>query len=147
MMLLRTRFCRNPLLACLASLIAAGSGGSAFAQAVNLTCGGVYHMYAPEEPMVSTVAPTASSVDLAGRKVTTPLGEYRISRVQDEQLLFDQPASSNFNFVTHGTLDRSTGEMLIQWLRPEEDAKHGVGQMAHMARYAKFMCTTAKRLF
>ena len=142
-----TRFCRNARLACLASLIAIAWGGSAFGQAVNLACGGVYHVYAPEEPMEATVAPKASSVDLASKKITTPLGEYRISRVDDDQIFFDRPASPTFNFVTHGTLDRSTGKMLIQWLRPEEDAKMGNGQMTHMARYAEFMCSIAKRLF
>jgi len=98
--------------------------------------------------MDATVAPTASSVDLVSKTITTPLGEYRISRVEDEQIFFDKPASPTFNFVTHGTLDRSTGKMLIRWLRPEEDAKAQVlGQMAHMARYAEFMCSIAKRLF
>lgn len=98
--------------------------------------------------MDATVAPTASSVNLASKKITTPLGEYRISRVEDEQLFFDKPASPTFNFVTHGTLDRLTGRMLIRWVRPEEDARaQVVGQAAHMARYAEFMCSAAKRLF
>jgi hypothetical protein len=104
MMPLSTRSCRNARLACLASLIAIAWGGSAFGQAVNLACGGVYHIYAPEEPMDATVAPTASSVDLASKKITTPLGEYRISRVDDDQIFFDRPASPTFNFVTHGML-------------------------------------------
>jgi hypothetical protein len=146
MMSLCTRFFRNTLLACLASLIAVASGCTASAQAVNLACGGIYHIYAPEEAVDATVAPTASSVDLTSKKITTPLGEYRVSRVEDEQIFFDRPASPNFNFVTHGTLDRSTGKMLIQWLRPEEDVKLGNGQMTHMARYAEFMCSIAKRL-
>jgi hypothetical protein len=105
-------------------------------------------MYAPEEPMDATLEPTASSVDLASKKITTPLGEYRISRIEDAQPYFDKPASPTFNFVTHGTLDRTTGKMLIQWLRPEEVAKaQVVGQTAHMARYAEFTCSAAKRLF
>ena len=121
---------------------------AASAQTVNLVCGGAYHMYAPEEPMDATLEPTASSVDLANKRIITPLGEYRISRVEDAQLYFDKPGSPTFNFVTHGTLARTTGKMLIRWMRPEEDAKAQViGQTAHMARYAEFTCSTAKRLF
>jgi hypothetical protein len=98
--------------------------------------------------MDATVAPTASSVDLASKKITTPLGEYRISRIKDEQIFFDKAASPTFNFVTHGSLDRVTGRMLIQWMRPEEDAKAPVvGQTVQMARYAEFMCAAAQRLF
>jgi hypothetical protein len=70
---LHTRFCRNTLFVCLASLVAAASGGSAFAQAVNLTCGGEFHIYEPEK-MDTTVNPTASAVDLASNEITTPLG-------------------------------------------------------------------------
>jgi hypothetical protein len=104
-------------------------------------------MYAPEDPMDATLEATSSSVDLASKTITTPLGEYRISQIGDEQLFFDKPASPTFNFVTHGTLDRTTGKMLIRWMRPEEDAKAQVGQTAHMARYAELMCSAAKRLF
>jgi hypothetical protein len=120
----------------------------ALAQAVDLACGGEYHMYAPEEPMDTTVAPTASSVDVASKKIITPLGTYRISRIEEERLFFDKSPSPTFNFVTHGSLDRLTGRMLIQWVRPEEDAKpRTVGQTMQMARYAEFMCSAAKRLF
>jgi hypothetical protein len=119
----------------------------AFAQTVDLACGGEYHVYAPEEPTAATVAPTASSVDLASKKITTPLGTYRISRIEEERLFFDKPASTTFNFVTHGMLDRMTGKMLIRWLRPEEDVKEMAGQTMHMARYAEFMCSAAKWLF
>jgi hypothetical protein len=59
----------------------------------------------------------------------------------------DGPASREFNFVTHGSLDRLTGKMVIIWLRPEQDAKYKVGQMENMARFAVFKCSTAKRLF
>ena len=46
---------------------------AASAQTVNLVCGGAYHMYAPEEPMDATLEPTASSVDLANKRIITPL--------------------------------------------------------------------------
>lgn len=123
------------------------SGCTASAQSVKLACGGSYRVYPPEEPMEGTVAPTASSVDLASNTIVTPLGEYRISSVSDEQLFFDKPATPTFNFVTHGSLDRVTGKMLIRWLRPEEDAKEKSLQTAHMARYAEFTCSAARRLF
>jgi hypothetical protein len=103
-------------------------------------------MYPPEEPMETNIAPTASSVDLVSRVVTTPLGEYRISSIDDGQIFFDKPASPSFNFVTHGSLDRVTGKMMIRWLRPEEDAKEKALQTVHMARYAEFTCSAAKRL-
>jgi hypothetical protein len=143
---LRTRFRRNTLFACLASLIAAGSGGSAFAQAVNLTCGGELHIYEPER-MDATVNPTASAVDLASNEITTPLGTYRLSRIEENKLTFDGPATREFNLVTHGSLDRLTGKMVIIWLRPEQDAKYKIGQLENMARLAEFKCSTAKRLF
>jgi hypothetical protein len=123
---------------CLAASLGIASD-AASAQTVNLARGGVYYMYAPEEPMDATLESTASSVDLAS--IAFP--ELRM------QLYFGKPASpTTFNFVTHGTLDRTTGKMLIRWLRPEEDAKaQVVGQTAHMARYAEFTCSAAKRLF
>jgi len=138
---------RSILFTCLAALVGSGSGCAASAETVNLACGGVFHLYEPER-MDSSVAPTASAVDLASKKITTPLGEYRISRVDEEQLTFGAPAAPGFNFVTHGTLDRLSGRMLIRWFRPEEDAKaQVVGQSANMARYAEFTCAAAKRLF
>jgi hypothetical protein len=129
----------------MAFLIASACPASA--QAVNLACGGVYHVYPPEEPLEATVAPTASSVDLANKAITTPLGEYRISSINDVQIFFDNPASPSFNFVAHGSLDRVTGKMMIRWLRPEEDVREKSLQTVHMARYAELTCSAAKRLF
>jgi hypothetical protein len=146
MMPLRTRFCRNTLLACFASLIAAASGGPVLAQAVNLTCGGELHIFEPDR-MDATVNPTASAVDVASNEITTPLGTYRLSRIEENKLTFDAPATRDFNLVTHGSLDRLTGKMVILWLRPEQDAKYRVGQLENMARFAEFKCSTAKRLF
>jgi hypothetical protein len=146
MMPQRTRFCRNTLFACLASLIAAGSGGSAFAQAVNLTCVGELHIYEPER-IDATVDPTASAVDLASKEITTPLGTFRLSRIEENRLTFDGAATREFNLVTHGSLDRLTGKMVITWLRPEQDAKYKIGELNNMARYAELRCSIAKRLF
>jgi hypothetical protein len=133
--------------ACLAMSFWIATGCLASAQAVSLACGGTYHVYPPEEPMEGTVAPTASSVDIADKRINTPLGEYRISSIDGEQIFFDKPATATFNFVTHGSLDRVTGKMMIRWLRPEDDAKERALQTVHMARYADFTCSAAKRLF
>jgi hypothetical protein len=143
---LRSRSCWNTLFGSLASLIAAGAGGSAFAQAVNLTCDGQLHVYEPER-ISATVSPTASAVDLANNEITTPLGTYRLSRIEENKLTFDGPATRELNLVTHGSLDRLTGKMVIIWLRPEQDAKYKAGQLDKMARLAEFKCSTAKRLF
>jgi hypothetical protein len=106
------------------------------------------HHYPPEQRIDVTVAATASTVDLSTKWIVTPIGEYRISRVSEEQIAFGAPATQGFDLVTNGTLDRLTGKMLIMWYRPEEYAKsQTVGQSSHMARYAELMCSTATRLF
>jgi hypothetical protein len=134
--------------ACILALIAVAFICPASAQTVNLACGGMMHHYPPEERIDSTVASTASSVDLTSKKVVTPIGEYRITGSSDGQISFGAPATANFDLVTTGTLDRTTGRMLIRWYRPEEYAKSQiVGQTVHMLRYAEFSCSTATRLF
>ncbi len=97
--------------------------------------------------MDANFPPTASAVDLASNEITTPLGTYRLSRIEENKLTFDAPATRDFNLVTHGSLDRLTGKMVILWLRPEQDVKYRAGKLENMARLAEFMCSTAKRLF
>ena len=135
------RACRlTTQLTCLTALVVGASAGSAFAVS-NLSCGGLMHFYPPEEPMDLNVPPGASSVDFPNNKIVTPMGEFRLSRIDEQQITFDAPATSSFNYVTRGTLDRSSGRMQIMWLRPEQDAKtRAVGQSAQMARYAEFIC-------
>jgi len=89
----------------------------------------------------------ASSKDLASKEITTPLGTYRLSQIEENKLMFDRPATREFNLVTHGSLDRVTGKMVIIWIRPEQDAKYKFGQLEKMTRLAEFRCSTAKRLF
>jgi hypothetical protein len=111
------------------------SSACRIAQAVNLTCVGELHIYEPER-MDANVDPTASAVDLASKEITTPLGTFRLSRIEENKLTFDGPATREFNLVTDGSLDRLTGKMVIMWLRPEQDAKYKIGQLETMARHA-----------
>ncbi|MBR0792146.1 hypothetical protein JQ631_23935 [Bradyrhizobium manausense] len=117
-----------------------------FAQAVNLTCRGRYHVYPPEESIDASLPPSASSVDLAAKRIVTPLGAYTLSQIDEDQLTFDAPASPTFGFITHGTLDRVTGKMLIWWFLPPEYERFKGNRSAHAARYAELECSIARRL-
>jgi hypothetical protein len=129
--------------ACLTISFWIATGCLASAQVVSLACGGTYHVYPLEEPMEGTVAPTASSVVLADKRINTSLGEYRISSVDGEQIFFDkQPATPALNFVTHGGLDRVTGKMMIGGCaRTMMAKKKPCGRCIWL-----FTCSAAKRL-
>jgi hypothetical protein len=138
-------FCRTATFGAVLLALATGVR-SAGAQTTNLSCSGTLHVFEPDR-FDASMAPTSSVVDLAGRKITTPLGTYRISSVHESGIMFGAAPSPDFNFVTFGSLDRLTGKMLISWMTSEQHTKLQAGQTAQASRSAEFNCTAAQRLF
>lgn len=119
---------------------------SASAQAANLSCSGTLRVYRPDS-FNATVPPTSTTVDLASRSITTPLGTYRINFVSESGVMFGAEPTPSSNFVTFGSLDRLTGKMLISWMTSEEHTKFQAGKSAQASRSAELNCTVAQRLF
>ncbi|WP_157839366.1 hypothetical protein [Bradyrhizobium diazoefficiens] len=116
------------------------------ADPANLSCSGILHVYRPER-FDASVAATTTTVDLAARKITTPLGVYRITSIHEAGIMFGADPSPDFNFVTFGSLDRSTGKMLLNFMTSEQHARLLANEAAQSARAAEFDCVAAQRLF
>lgn len=108
----------------------------ACAGAVDLTCGGVMHTYQATH-IQGSVAPGATIVDLEQRRITTPVGSFRVIDISEDSITFDDPREKQL--IVFGTLDRLSGLMRIFWRNPQNSTK--------MARYAELNCSIAKRLF
>jgi hypothetical protein len=117
--------------------------GPASAQTVNLVCGGTFRQYDPEQRTV-TVPPAATTVGLAQMLISTPVGQYRISKVEETKISLGEERQ---DFFVRGTLDRLTGKMDIFWERPAERAKRLAGSSSKLAGSIELQCSVPKRLF
>jgi hypothetical protein len=117
---------------------------AAYGQAVDLVCSGTMKQY---EPQVTdgNVGPAAARVDLARNFISTPLGDYRISRVEDTKIWFGSDVGNQL--VAEGSLDRVSGQMSIWWQRAGEKAKMKAGLPSKLNMAAELRCSASKRLF
>jgi hypothetical protein len=118
----------------------------AVADPANLSCSGVLHVYRPER-FDASIAATATTVDLAARRIRTPLGVFRITSVHETGIMIGDDPSPGFDFFTWGSLDRSTGKMLLQFMTSEQHSRLLANAPAQADRAAEFDCTVAQRLF
>jgi hypothetical protein len=116
---------------------------AAFGQTVDLVCNGEVRQYEPNH-LEGTAGPGAARVDLGLKRISTPVGDFRITRVEETAIYFDEPGKP---LKVFGYLDRSTGRMTVFWRRPEEEAKMQAGLPSNMVRYATLACSVSKRLF
>lgn len=112
--------------------------GTAPAAAVDLTCSGVMHTYNPKH-IEATVAPGATVVDLDNHDITTPVGEFEITRVSEDSIAFGGRSPSYPGLTIFGTLDRVSGHMTVFWRKPNDTT--------HAEMYSELSCSKAKRLF
>ena len=111
--------------------------GVAPARAIDLTCSGVMHSYVSGH-IEGEVAPAAAVVDLEGKRITTPVGDFHITKVAEDSISFDDPTNSQ-RLLVFGTLDRMSGLMRVFWNKPHDNTK--------AAMYSELHCSAAKRLF
>jgi hypothetical protein len=123
--------------------IASALNNAAFGQTIDLVCNGEVHQYEPN-PVEGTAGPGAAWVDLGLKRISTPVGDFRITKVEETAIYFDEPGKP---LKVFGYLDRSTGRMTVFWRRPEEEAKMQAGLPSNMVRYAVLACSVSKRLF
>jgi hypothetical protein len=117
---------------------------AASGQTVDLMCGGKFYQYEPSK-IESSVAPRATRIDLHRKRISTPVGEFRISNAEDTAIFFKEVLPGPL--LVFGRLDRLSGEMTIFWRRPEEEEKLQAGLTAQTAMYADLRCSVSKRLF
>jgi hypothetical protein len=121
----------------------AALNSTAFGQTVDLVCNGAVHQFEPNE-VHGTAGPGATRVDVGRQRISTPVGEFRITKVEDTKIYFDDPGKQ---LVVFGYLDRLTGEMTVFWRRPEEEARMQAGLSHKVAILAELRCAVSKRLF
>jgi hypothetical protein len=126
-----------------AAIILAAFNNAAFGQKIDLVCNGAVHQFEPDR-VEGTAGPGATTVDLGRNRISTPVGEFRISKVEDTTVYFDDPGKQ---LIVFGYLDRLTGKMTVFWRRPEEEAKMQAGLPAKAAMSAELRCSVSKRLF
>lgn len=83
-------------------------------------------------------------MDLEKKRIATPVGNFRITRISDESIAFDDPTSK---LVVFGTLDRVSGAMNVFWRTAAQEAKVQAGLPSAAEMYADLKCSAAKRLF
>jgi hypothetical protein len=110
--------------------------GVAPARAIDLSCSGEMHYYKPKH-IEMTVPPGAAILDLENSRITSSVGNFRITKVADDSISFDDPKGKEL--VVDGTLDRVSGLMTVFWHKPE-DWKQAI-------RYSELKCSVAKRMF
>jgi hypothetical protein len=115
----------------------------ASAQTINLVCGGTFSQYDPER-LDAKVSPTATTVDLERKLLSTPVGQYLISRIEDTKIVIYEERQ---DFSVVGSLDRLTGKMEITWQRPAERAKLLAGLSSKIAGRIELQCSASNRLF
>jgi hypothetical protein len=113
------------------------------AEAIDLSCMGVMHTYAMKQKE-GLVDPGAAVVDLEKTRIATPVGNFRITRILEESITFDDPTSK---LLVFGTLDRVSGAMNVFWRTPDQEAKVQAGLPSSAEMYAELKCFAAKRLF
>ena len=77
--------------------------------------------------------PLPARVDLDGKRISTPVGEFKISSISDNMVVFDGDDSEN---KVEGFFHRFEGWMDIFWMRPNQLAYRG----------AFYLCELRKRL-
>jgi hypothetical protein len=123
--------------------IVSAINNAAFGQTIDLMCNGQVHQYEPSR-LEGVAGPGATRVDLGLKRISTPVGDFRITKVEETAIYFDEPGKS---LKVFGYLDRSTGRMTVFWRRPEEEARMQAGLPSNVVRYAALGCSVSKRLF
>src|SRR3954452_11472384 len=97
---------------------------------IDLVCRGTVQIYEPPPAGNDTVTPTATRVDLEHNFISTPVGDFRISKVEETKIWFEDDPEKQSAIQGHtaeGSLDRLSGQMTIWWQRPTERAKLRAG--------------------
>jgi hypothetical protein len=106
------------------------------AQRINLVCSGTMREWSPNLTE-GDVAPTTAVLDLDAGTFSTPIGNFRVTKVDETKVLFDNPSS---RLKIFGSLDRLTGVMDVIGAEPEEAAKMAAGQSARSSMSANLEC-------
>lgn len=126
--------------AALICALSLGAATSAWADPVTLLCHG--NLVEFSKPSTKLGATTVS-IDIENGIVKSPLGDFAITRVTDNSLVFSHPTK---NGVADGNIDRVSGSMTIFWLTPEQKAASKKGPFKY-EMYASLECAPAKRMF
>jgi hypothetical protein len=128
-----------------ATVILAAFNSVASGQTINLVCSGKYRSYEKGTDFVdANVAPGATQVDLERKLISTPAGQFRISKVEETRIYINEERQ---NLVVWGSLDRLSGELSVFMLRPTEHAKMRNGLSAKVETNIELRCSVSKRLF
>jgi hypothetical protein len=129
-----------------ATVVLAAFSSAAFGQTIDLVCSGT--LQGPKFAD-STVGPGATRVDLEGRHISTPVGNFRITKVGETTVWFEGDPEKPFLQigVGWGSLDRLSGKMTVWWATPNERAKWKAGETSTVALFGELRCSAAKRLF
>jgi hypothetical protein len=127
-----------------AAYLTLGEADGETVQTINLICHGSFTLYEPKT-VTRTLDPGvgATFIDLEGKKISTPVGEFSVNKITDAEILFDDPKG---RLTVSGHLDRLTGAMTIFWRHPTEDEKMRAGLPSKTAMYAELNCVDAKPL-
>lgn len=112
----------------------------AFADPVILLCNG--SLSHPPEPKGS-IGPSSVIIDLENKIIKTPLGEFTISRIDADSVVFGQPTNSG---SVGGNIDRISGSMSIFWLTAAQKEASKKGPFKY-EMFASLECAPAKKMF
>jgi hypothetical protein len=123
-----------------AAYLTLGEADGETVQTINLICRGSFTLYEPKT-VTRTLDPGvgATSIDLEGRKISTPVGQFIVNKITDSEILFDDPKG---RLKVSGHLDRLTGAMTIFWRHPTEDEKMRASLPSKTAMYAELNCAS-----
>jgi hypothetical protein len=100
------RFPRNYLVA---TILFAALNSPACSQAIDLVCSGTMRQFDPS-PTNGAVERGATRVDLEHKRISTPVGNFWISKIEETKIWFEELGKQ---LVGEGSLDRLSGQMTI----------------------------------
>ena len=112
---------------------------------IDLVCSGAVQFYEH-----GTVTPTATRVDLEHNFISTPVGNFRIRKVEETKIWFEDDPEKQSAIQGHtaeGSLDRLSGQMTIWWQRPTERAELRAGLSSKVGMSVELRCSAPTRFF
>ena len=88
-------------------LVLVVQGDQIVSEITPMICGGTLHSYL-SSATESDIEFGAATLDFANKRLVTPVGNFRITKVDDASITFDKPDDK---LKVFGTLDRLTGTM------------------------------------
>jgi hypothetical protein len=125
-----------------ASLALSAGSTHAYADAVSLSCSGSLHNYVAL--LETALGPSAATLDIDKKAFLTPVGNFHITKVEENSINFDEPADA---LKVFGSLDRVTGEVNVFWRTAAEDEKMKLRIPHKVQVHVNLKCVVAKRMF